>query len=125
MAAQRSYANFHPNGAKVHAGAVVLEPTLSEADLAELAGNGIHLAKYGFGDFADPYDGEPQIRWAQQYGIKVMCHSGGSSIPGSTAISAEHLLRLKPDICGHVNGGPTSLENDGLRKLVAETDLYL
>lgn len=125
VAAQRSFANFHPNGAKVHAGAVVLEPTLSEADFAELAGNGIHLAKYGFGDFADPYDGEPQIRWAQQNGIKVMCHSGGSSIPGSTAISAEHLLRLKPDICGHVNGGPTSLDDDGLRKLVAETDLYL
>ncbi len=125
VAAQRSYANFHPNGAKVHAGAVILEPTLSEADLAELAGNGVFLAKYGFGDFADPYDGEPQIRWAQQHGIKVMCHSGGSSIPGSTAISAEHLLRLKPDVCGHVNGGPTSLENDGLRKLVAETSLYL
>jgi len=125
VAAQRSYANFHPNGAKVHAGAVILEPTLSEPDLAELAGNGVFLAKYGFGDFKDPYDGEPQIRWAQQHGIKVMCHSGGSSIPGSTAISAEHLLRLKPDVCGHVNGGPTSLENDGLRKLVAETSLYL
>ena len=125
VAAQRSYANFHPNGAKVHAGAVILEPTLSEPDLAELAGNGVSLAKYGFGDFKDPYDGEPQIRWAQQHGIKVMCHSGGSSIPGSTAISAEHLLRLKPDICGHVNGGPTSLEDDGLRKLVTESSLYL
>ena len=125
VAAQRSYANFHPNGAKVHAGAVILEPTLSEPDFAELAGNGVSLAKYGFGDFKDPYDGEPQIRWAQQHGIKVMCHSGGSSIPGSTAISAEHLLRLKPDICGHVNGGPTSLEDDGLRKLVTESRLIL
>ena len=125
VAAQRSFANFHPNGAKVHAGAVILEPTLSESDLAELAGNGVFLAKYGFGDFKDPYDGEPQIRWAQQHGIKVMCHSGGSSIPGSTAISAEHLLRLKPDIYEHVNGGPTSLEDDGLRKLVTESSLYL
>ena len=125
VAAQRSFANFHPNGAKVHGGAVVLEPTLNEADFQELASQGITLAKYGFGAFKDPYDGEPQIRWAQQNGIKVMCHSGGSSIPGSTAISAEHLLRLRPDICGHVNGGPTALEDDGLRRLVAETDLYL
>ena len=122
---QRSYSNLHPNGAKVHAGAVVLEPTLREKDFEELAAEGIWLAKFGFGDYSDPYDGESQIRWAQKNGIKVMCHSGGASIPGSTAISATHLLQLKPDICGHVNGGPTSLDNDGLRRLVSETDLYL
>ena len=123
--AQRSFSVLHPDGAKVHAGAVVLEPTLQEKDFEELAAEGIWLAKFGFGNYRDPYDGEPQIRWAQKNGLKVMCHSGGASIPGSTAISAEHLLRLKPDICGHVNGGPTSLDNDGLRRLVAETDLYL
>ena len=123
--AQRSYSNLHPNGAKVHAGAVVLEPTLQEKDFEELAAEGIWLAKFGFGDYSDPYDGEAQIRWAQKNGIKVMCHSGGASIPGSTAISATHLLQLKPDICGHVNGGPTSLDDDGLRRLVSETDLYL
>ena len=123
--AQRSYSNLHPNGAKVHAGAVVLEPTLQEKDFEELAAEGIWLAKFGFGDYSDPYDGEAQIRWAQKNGIKVMGHSGGASIAGSTAISATHLLQLKPDICGHVNGGPTSLDDDGLRRLVSETDLYL
>ena len=125
VAAQRSFAAFHPTGAKVHAGAVILEPTLAEKDFEEMARDGVWLAKFGFGDYQDPYDGEPQIRWAQQHGLKVMCHSGGSSIPGSTPISAEHLIRLKPDVCGHVNGGPTSLEDDGLRRLVAETNLYL
>ena len=125
VAAQRSFAAFHPTGAKVHAGAVILEPTLAEKDFAEMARDGVWLAKFGFGDYQDPYDGEPQIRWAQQYGLKVMCHSGGSSIPGSTPISAEHLIRLKPDVCGHVNGGPTALDDDGLRRLVAETNLYL
>ncbi len=125
VAAQRSFAAFHPTGAKVHAGAVILEPTLAERDFEEMARDGVWLAKFGFGDYQDPYDGEPQIRWAQQHGLKVMCHSGGSSIPGSTPISAEHLIRLKPDVCGHVNGGPTSLDDDGLRRLVAETNLYL
>jgi enamidase len=123
--AQRSYANFRPNGAKVQAGSVVIEPTLSEGDFEELARAGVWLAKYGFGAFADPYDGEPQIRWAQKHGLNVMCHSGGTSIPGSTPISAEHLLRLKPNVCGHVNGGPTALEDEGLRRLVTEADLYL
>ena len=125
VAAQRSFAAFHPTGAKVHAGAVILEPTLAEKDFADMARDGVWLAKFGFGDYQDPYDGEPQIRWAQQYGLKVMCHSGGSSIPGSTPISAEHLIRLKPDVCGHVNGGPTALDDDGVRRLVAETNLYL
>ncbi len=125
IAAQRSYAAFHPNGAKVHAGAVVLEPTLQRSDFQELAQAGVWLAKFGFGDYRDPYEGKPQIEWAQEFGLKVMCHSGGSSIPGSTAISAEHLIGLRPDVCGHVNGGPTALENDGLRRLVTETDLYL
>ena len=125
IAAQRSYAAFHPTGAKVHAGAVVLEPTLAEEDFAEMAEAGVWLAKYGFGDYADPYDGEPQIRWAQQHGMVVMCHSGGASIPGSAPISAEHLMRLRPDVCGHVNGGPTALEDEGVRRLMAETDLYM
>ena len=125
IAAQRSYAAFHPTGAKVHAGAVVLEPTLDEADFAEMADAGIWLAKYGFGDYADPSDGEPQIRWAQQHGMVVMCHSGGTSIPGSKAISAEHLMQLRPDVCGHVNGGPTALEDEGLRRLMSETDMIM
>ena len=125
IAAQRSYAAFHPLGAKVHAGAVVLEPTLDEADFAEMEAAGVWLAKYGFGDYRDPMDGEPQVRWAKEHGMVVMCHSGGTSIPGSKAISTEHLMHLRPNVCGHVNGGPTALEDEGVRRLVAETDMIM
>lgn len=125
IAAQRSYAAFRPTGAKVHAGAVVLEPTLDEADFAEMADAGVWLAKYGFGDYADPMEGEPQVRWAKEHGMVVMCHSGGTSIPGSEAISAEHLMHLRPNVCGHVNGGPTALEDEGVRRLMAETDMVM
>ena len=123
IAAQRSYAAFRPTGAKVHAGAVVLEPTLDEPDFTEMAEAGVWLAKFGFGDYRDPIDGEPQVRWAKDHGMVVMCHSGGTSIPGSKAISAEHLMRLRPNVCGHVNGGPTALEDDGVRRVVSETDM--
>ena len=125
IAAQRSYAAFRPTGAKVHAGAVVLEPTLDEADFVEMADAGVWLAKYGFGDYSDPMEGEPQVRWAKEQGMVVMCHSGGASIPGSKAISAEHLMHLRPNVCGHVNGGPTALEDEGVRRLVAETDMVM
>ncbi len=125
LAARACFLNFHPTGMKVHAGSIVIEPTLQEEDFREVAERGVWLAKYGFGAFADPADGEPQIRWAQQYGIKVMCHSGGASIPGSKPITPEHLMQLRPDVCGHANGGTTALHDEGVRRLVTETDLVL
>jgi enamidase len=125
VAARACFLNFRPTGMKVHAGAIVIEPTLQEADFREVAERGVWLAKYGFGQFADPADGEPQIRWAQQYGLKVMCHSGGASIPGSKPITAEHLLQLRPDVCGHVNGGTTALRDEGVRRIVTDSDMIL
>jgi enamidase len=125
VAAHESFASFHPLGMKCHAGSVVIEPTLSRDDFQEVAANGVWLAKYGFGAFADPLDGEPQIRWAQEAGLNVMCHSGGASIPGSQPITADHLMTLAPDVAGHVNGGPTALTDEGVRRLVLESDMYL
>jgi enamidase len=125
VAARACFLNFRPNGMKVHAGAIVIEPTLSEKDFKEVAEQGVWLAKFGFGDFKDPYEGEPQIRWAQKYGIKVMCHCGGASIPGSKPITADHLMKLRPDVCGHINGGPTALTDEGVERVVRESDMWL
>ena len=123
--AQRSWSNYRPNGMKVHGGAVVLEPTLEPRHFRYLAEQGVRLAKFGFGRYEDPADGLPQVRAAQDVGIRVMCHSGGASIPGSKPITTEHLMLLKPDVCGHINGGPSSLDDDGLLEIVRTTDLVL
>ena len=123
--AQRSWQSVRPGGMLVHGGAIVLEPTLTREDLREVAAEGVRLAKFGFGLYEDPSDGVPQIRAAQDAGIMVMCHSGGASIPGSSPITTDHLLELRPDVCGHINGGPTSLAEDGLSRIVRETDLVL
>ncbi|WP_027943873.1 amidohydrolase family protein [Amycolatopsis taiwanensis] len=125
IAAKECFDNFRPGGMRVHAGAVVLEPALREDDFAELQRAGVRLAKFGFGAYADPADGVPQVRWAQQYGITVMCHSGGASIPGSKPITPEHLLTLRPDVCGHINGGPTSLDEPGVDVVIEHTDMAL
>lgn len=123
--AQRSWSNYRPNGMKVHGGAVVLEPTLEPRHFRYLAEQGVRLAKFGFGRYEDPADGLPQVRAAQEVGIRVMCHSGGASIPGSKPITAEHLMLLGPDVCGHINGGPSSLDDDGILEIVRNTDLVL
>lgn len=123
VVAQRSWSSYRPNGMKVHGGAVVLEPTLTADDFVELAAEGVRLAKFGFGLFDDPADGVPVVRAAQEAGIVVMCHSGGASIPGSLPITTEHLLAMRPDVCGHLNGGPTRLDPDGLATIVRDTEM--
>lgn len=125
IAAAKCFANFRPGGMKVAAGTVVLEPGLADADFAEMAAHGVRYAKYGFGGWADPRDGAPEVRRAQAHGLVVMCHSGGVSIPGSSAITAEVLLALRPDVCGHVNGGTTALEDEGVRRIVTESAMAL
>jgi enamidase len=125
IAAAKCFEHFHPNGMKVNAGSVVLEPGLGDADFEEMARHGVRHAKYGFGGYAHPRDGEPEVRRAQKHGLCVMSHSGGNSIPGSSPISHDVLLHLRPDVCGHVNGGTTSLDEDGLRTIVRETTMAL
>lgn len=125
IAAKTCFDNFHPGGMTVHAGAVVLEPVLKDDDFADLQAAGVRLAKFGFGLYEDPADGYDQVRSAQAHGITVMCHSGGASIPGSKPITPEHLLHLAPDVCGHINGGPTSLPEDGVDRIIDETSMAL
>jgi len=125
IAAAKCFEHFHPNGMKVNAGSVVLEPGLTDADFAEMARHGVRHAKYGFGGYAEPRDGEPEVRLAQKHGLCVMSHSGGSSIPGSNPISHEVLLHLRPDVCGHVNGGTTSLDEAGIDRIIAESPMAL
>jgi len=125
IAAAKCFEHFHPNGMKVNAGSVVLEPGLTDGDFAEMARHGVRHAKYGFGGYAQPWDGEPEVRLAQKHGLCVMSHSGGSSIPGSSPISHEVLLRLRPDVCGHVNGGTTSLDEAGIDRIITESQMAL
>ena len=125
IAAAKCFEHFHPNGMKVNAGSVVLEPGLTDDDFAEMAKHGVRHAKYGFGGYAQPRDGEAEVRRAQKHGLCVMSHSGGSSIPGSSPISHEVLLHLRPDVCGHVNGGTTSLDEAGIDRIIAESEMAL
>jgi len=90
-----------------------------------MARHGVRHAKYGFGGYAQPWDGEPEVRLAQKHGLCVMSHSGGSSIPGSSPINHEVLLQLRPDVCGHVNGGTTSLDERGIDRIIAESQMAL
>lgn len=125
LAAQRCFRAFRPGGVKVHAGSVLIEPGLAERDFEELAQEGVRLAKVGFGGFKSQREAAPLARAAQRHGFKVLCHTGGASIPGSAPVLAEDLLEIRPDIAGHVNGGTTALPDADLERVVRESEMVL
>jgi len=125
VAALKSFQNWRPGGMRVHAGSVILEPGLIEADFDELKAKGVWLAKAGFGAFPTPYDYKPMIEWAKARGMVTTVHTGGSSIPGSSGIWAEHILALDPDVSFHVNGGPIAMPDEGFPRLVNESKVAL
>ncbi|MGE3626624.1 MAG: amidohydrolase family protein [Hyphomicrobiales bacterium] len=125
LAALKCFQNYRPGGMTVHAGDVILEPGMVEADFAELAAAGIWLAKAGFGAFETPYEYAPLIQWARKHGMVTNVHTGGSSIPGSSGIWADHLLAMQPDVSFHVNGGPVAMPDDDFRRLLDESSMAL
>jgi enamidase len=125
IAARKSFEHYRPGGMRVHAGSVILEPGLVDADFAELAGQGVWLAKAGFGAFATPYDYAPYVAMAKRHDLVTMVHTGGSSIPGSTGIWADHVLKMQPDVSYHVNGGPIAMPDADFPRLVNESELAM
>jgi len=121
--AHKSFDILRPGGVKVHAGAVMLEPGLTEADFVEMAAEGVHLvAEIGISGVKDPDEAATMARWAQANGMKVMVHTGGASIPGSGVIDANFVIAVQPDVAGHTNGGPTALPLDDVAKILDETE---
>jgi enamidase len=125
IAARKSFETYRPGGMRVCAGSVILEPGLTEADFKEMADQGVWLAKAGFGAFATPYDYEPYIKMAREHGMVSTIHTGGSSIPGSSGIWADHVLRTGADVSFHVNGGPIAMPDADFNRLVDESQVAM
>jgi enamidase len=120
IAIARAYATFRPGGVKVRAGAPILEQGLVEADFAEMAAGGVRLiGEIGLGSVKSGADAAPMVAWGRAHGMVSTFHTGGPSIPGSSAIGADAVLEAKPDIAGHINGGTTSLPEVDIDRLVA------
>ncbi|MEI6160652.1 MAG: amidohydrolase family protein [Roseococcus sp.] len=125
LAAAACFRDYRPGGMRVHAGSIILEPGLTPDDLRELAAAGIWLAKAGFGAFPTPFDYAPLMLAAREAGMITTMHTGGSSIPGSSGIWAEHVLASHPHVSFHVNGGPVAMPEPGFARLVNESDIAL
>ena len=125
VAAHKCFEHYRPGGLRMHAGSIILEPGLVEADLKEVADKGVWLAKAGFGGVMTPFDYVPMIGWARDAGMITTVHTGGASIPGSAGIWAEHLIAMNPHVSFHVNGGPVAMPEPGFAKMVHESEIAL
>jgi enamidase len=125
VAAQRCFADWRPAGMRVIAGSVILEPGLKASDFSELAGKGVRLAKAGFGGVDSAYDYAPLVADAKAAGLITTCHTGGASIPGSGAIAGDHLLKIRPHVAFHINGGPTAMPDADFERVSVESDIAL
>ncbi|HEY7664271.1 MAG TPA: amidohydrolase family protein, partial [Xanthobacteraceae bacterium] len=125
VAAHKCFKHYRPGGMRVHAGSIILEPTLSGNDLGEVAKQGVWLAKAGFGAFETAFEYAPLVAAARAHGMITTCHTGGSSIPGSGAITGDHLLAMRPHVSFHVNGGPTAMPDADFERIIVEGDMAL
>lgn len=124
--ASKAFSNFRPGGAKVEGGAVILEKGLTQNDFQEMAQEGVHIVgEIGLGSVKEPGEAAPMVKWAKKNKMTVMMHTGGTSIPGSSTVTADMVIKTDPDIAAHVNGGPTAVSFKEIEKLVEKSDMAL
>lgn len=124
--AAKAFNNFRPGGAKVLGGSVILEKGLTRDDFAEMAREGVRaVGEIGLGSIKDPEDAKPMVKWAKEFGMTVMMHTGGTSIPGSSTVTAQMVIDTDPDVASHINGGPTAVSLAEVKKLVDDTEIAL
>ncbi len=124
--AAQSFANARPAGVKVQGGGLILDPEFTEQDFKELAEAGVkHLGEIGLGTVTDWALAGKMVGWAHKYGMKVMMHVGGASIPGSNVIGADAVLTARPDVASHLNGGPTAAPLADVERIITESDIAL
>ncbi len=124
--AHKSYENARPSGVKVHGGGLILEKGLVEKDFAELKEQGVWIVgEIGLGSVKSPAEAAPMVEWAHKYGFKVQMHTGGTSIPGSSTVTAADVIATKPDVVSHINGGPTAISLQEVDRIMDETEFAL
>ena len=124
--AAKAYANFRPGGIKVEGGALILEKGLTEDDFQEMSREGVRLVgEIGLGSAKTLEDAGPMVRWAKANGMTVMMHTGGTSMPGSSTVTAQMVMDMDPDVISHINGGTTGISVDEVKKLVENTPYAL
>jgi enamidase len=121
ITSRQTTGRLRPSGVKLHCGTVLLVPGMTESDFDRMAEAGIGYVKFIFYDWSRLGDGEAQryVEWAHARDMVVKIHSGGVSRSGSSRVAGHAVVTaVRPDIVGHVSGGPIPMPADELRSVV-------
>ena len=71
-------------------------------------------------------EAERYVAWAHARGIKVKIHSGGVSRSGVSQVAGFDIVKkIKPDIIGHITGGPIPMPEEDMIRIVSETKCFM
>ncbi len=124
--AAKIYRDYRPGGIKVLGGAVILEEGLTRDDFREMAAHGVRLVgEIGLGSVSMPDDAAVMAEWAQASGMIVTMHVGGPSSHQTEAVTAQHVLKVRPRVASHINGGPTAISRGDMQRILLESSCAL
>ena len=118
--ASKCYRNVPRGSVKVMGGTLILESGLVEDDFKEMAREGVRAVKF-IQAIENRAEAVQFSKWAKKYGMRVMIHCGGTSLPDVPTTNATGIIEVQPDVLAHLNGGPTALSPDDIDKLMRNT----
>jgi enamidase len=119
--ASKCYRNVPRGSVKVMGGTVILEPGLKEDDFKEMAREGVRAVKF-IQAIPDRAEAVQFSKWAKQYGMRVMIHCGGTSLPDVPTTTAAGIIEVEPDVLAHLNGGCIALSASDIDQLMRNTN---
>jgi len=121
------YKRYRPSGVKVEAGTLILAPGLKENDFDDLIKADCKNLKFIFFPYDERMDEAKKYReWATKREMIIKIHSGGVSRSGvSRPAGADVIFNIKPDIVGHINGGPIPMSRNDMIKIVESGQFYM
>jgi enamidase len=125
--ARRIWGRIRPGGVKVRAGTMLAVPGLVEGDFDDLQRAGCTNLKFVFYPFnANLEEGLRYVKWSRERGIVTKFHSGGAArSPAAQPAFAHEILAYRPDIVGHITGGPIAMSREDMELVTRETDCWL
>ena len=111
--------HYHPSFAKIHAGAVMLEKGMTEEDFVELATQGVNVVgEIGISSVKDPGEAARLVKLAKAHGFVTTLRCAAPARRGDACYTYEQIEEIAPDVLCHMNGSPTPLDEETIRKLV-------